>query len=98
MDWIQSSSHFYSDDGYAAGGYIHQIFSGKPQGILWDPDILNDPQKVVDLLSRGTNTFFLVTVNSSESHIFDEMITTGIAPLEKISFTETGYVLYHLRE
>jgi hypothetical protein len=98
LDWIQSSSFFYSDDGYAAGGFIHQIFSGRPQGILWDKSILNDPQKIVFLLSRGTNTFILVTVNSPESHVFDGMITTGVAPLEKIPFADTGYILYLLRK
>ena len=98
LDWILSSSFFYSDDGYAAGGFIHQIFSGRPQGILWDQTILNDPQKIVELLSRGTNTFILVTINSPEFHSFDEMIASGVAPLEKITFAETGYILYHLRK
>jgi hypothetical protein len=97
IEWTHSSSFFYSDDGYAAGGYIHQIFSGRPQGILWDPAILKDPQKIIGLLSRGKDPFILVTIGSPESKKLDEMISSGIIPLEKISFSDTGFVLYHLR-
>jgi hypothetical protein len=97
LSWIQSSSFFYSDDGFAAGGYIHQIFSGKPQGILWAPAIWKDPQKIKNILSRGNNPFILVTIESSESKKFDEMISSGVVSLEKISFPDTGFVLYHLK-
>ena len=97
ISWVQSSFYFYSDDGFAAGGYIHQIFSGRPQGILWDPAIWKDPQKIMGLLSRGENPFILVTIGSPESQMLDEMISSGVAPLEKISFPDTGYVLYHIR-
>jgi hypothetical protein len=97
LGWVQSSSFFYSDDGFAAGGYIHQIFSGKPQGILWDPAIWNDPQKITDILSRGNNPFILVTIGSPESNKFDEMISSGVVPLEKISFPDAGFVLYHIQ-
>jgi len=97
LDWIQSSSFFYSDDAYNAGGFIHQIFSGKPQGILWDRDLLKDPQRVTDLLSRGTNPFILVTIDSPESRILDEMISSGAIPLEKILYLDTGYLLYRIR-
>ena len=98
LDWIQSSSFFYSDDAYNAGGFIHQILSGKPQGILWDRDFLKNPQGVTDLLSRGTNPFILVTIDSPESRILDEMVASGAVPLEKILFLETGYLLYRIRE
>lgn len=98
IEWTHSSSFFYSDDGYAAGGYKHQIFSGRPQGILWDPAILKDPQKIISLLSRGKNPFILVTIGSPESQMLDEMISTGVVSLEKISFLDTGFLLYRLKK
>jgi hypothetical protein len=98
IEWTHSSSFFYSDGGYAAGGYVHQIFSGKPQAILWDPAILKDPQKIIGLLSRGKNPFILVTIRSPESRTLDEMISSGVVSLEKISFPDTGFVLYRLKK
>lgn len=96
IEWTHSSSFFYSDDGFSAGGYKHQIFSGRPQGILWDPAIWKDPQKITSILSRGNNPFILVTIGSPESKKLDEMISSNAVSLEKISFPDTGFVLYHL--
>jgi hypothetical protein len=98
IGWTHSSSFFYSDDGFTAGGYIHQIFSGRPQGILWDPAILKDPQKIMGLLSRGESPFILMTLDSPESKHLDEMISSSVVSLEKIPFPDTGFVLYRLKE
>jgi hypothetical protein len=98
LSWVQSSSFFYSDEGYAAGGYIHQIFSGRPQGILWDPAVWKDPLKITDILSRGNDPFILVTLGSPESQTLDEMISSGVVYLEKIPFPDTGFVLYRLKD
>jgi hypothetical protein len=96
LDWVRAASYFYSDDDYYAGGYLHQIFSGKPQGILWDPAVVNDPQQIISLLSRAGSPFILVTIKSSESQILDRMITQDAIPLVKIVFPDAGYILYHL--
>ncbi|MGD0611498.1 MAG: hypothetical protein ABSB41_08260 [Anaerolineales bacterium] len=96
INWTHSASFFYSDEGYAAGGYIHQIFSGKPQGILWDSNVVKDPQKIKRLLSAGVRPFLLVTENGPDARIFDGMISSGRLSLERISFPDAGYVLYDL--
>jgi hypothetical protein len=96
LDWVRSAPYFYSDKGYYAGGFIHQIFSGKPQRIFWDPAVFNDPQQIISLLSSAGSPFILVTIKSSESQILDRMITQDAFPLEKIVFPDAGYILYHL--
>jgi hypothetical protein len=98
LDWVKSASFFYSDDGFAAGGYIHEVFSGKPQAILWRPKMLQDPQKVEELLSRDKNPFIVVTIGSVESQDLDELMTSGTIPLEKTIFPDTGFVIYHLNK
>jgi hypothetical protein len=98
LDWVRSATYFYSDTGYYAGGFVHQIFSGKPQRIFWDPAVANDPQKLMGLLSGAGSAFILVTINSSESQILDKMITQDGFPVEKITFPDSGYILYHLKK
>lgn len=94
--WTRASSFFYSDQDYYAGGYIHQVFSGRPQGILWDSNVVKNPQRIKSLLSAGVRPFLLVTENGTDARIFDGMISSGILPLERISFPDAGYVLYDL--
>jgi hypothetical protein len=96
IDWTRSSSYFYSDGSYSAGGYIHQIFSGKPQGILWDPNVLRDPEILRHILSNGVNPFILVTETGYEAGILNEMSASGAVPLERILFHDTGFALYYL--
>jgi hypothetical protein len=96
IPWTHSSPFFYTDEDYTAGGYIHQIFSGRPQGILWDPNVVNDPQKIESLLSAGVRPFMLVTLDGADDKIFNGMIASGTLPLERIPFPDTGYVLYDL--
>jgi hypothetical protein len=98
LDWVRSAAYFYSDTGYYAGGFVHQIFSGKPQVIFWDPNVVNDPQNVISLLTGADSPFILVTIKSRESHMLDEMITQNVVPLEEITFTDTGYIAYHLNQ
>jgi hypothetical protein len=98
IQWTQSSSHFYSDGSYAGGGFVHQIYSGKLQSILWDPNVLRDPEKLMYILSNGVNPFILVVKNGPDATILDEMMTNGAVPLEKISFPDTGFGLYYLKK
>jgi hypothetical protein len=96
IDWTRSSSYFYSDGSYGAGGYIHQIFSGRPQGIIRDPNVLRDPEMVHNILSNGVNPFILVTESGYEAGILNEMSASGAVPLERMLFHDTGFALYYL--
>jgi hypothetical protein len=97
IDWTRFSSCFYSDTSYSAGGYIHQIFSGRPQGIIWAPNVLRDPEILTHILSTGVNPFILVTENGYEAGILNEMSASGAVPMERILFEDAGFALYTLR-
>jgi hypothetical protein len=96
IEWTRSSSHFYSDAAYTAGGTLHQIFSGRPQGFLWDPNVLRDPEILRTILSNGVNPFILVRERGYEAGILNEMDASGAVPLERILFDDTGFALYYL--
>jgi hypothetical protein len=96
IDWIHTASYFYTDDAYGAGGYIHQIFAGIPQGLLWDPNIVRDAKVIRNILSDGVNPFIIVRENGPDDTIFDRMSARGTLPMEKITFQDVGFVLYTL--
>jgi hypothetical protein len=98
IDWTHTSSYFYSDYAYAAGGYIHQLYSGKPQGVIWDPKVLQDPDIVKHMLTGGVNAFILVTEDGADARILDYMNTSGNLAMEKLSFPDTGFALYYLEK
>jgi hypothetical protein len=89
QDVIQGSSHFYSDR-----DFIHQIFAGIPQRILWDASILRDTGAVAALLGSGERPFFLVRAASWEAGRLEELMASGELPLEAIAFSEYGFKLY----
>jgi hypothetical protein len=97
IEWTRSSSCFYTDVSYSAGGLLHQIFSGRPQGIIWDTGVLRDPETLRHILSNGVNPFILVKENGYEAGILNEMSASGVVPLERILFHDTGFALYYLR-
>jgi hypothetical protein len=96
ISWTQSSSFFLSDEGYSAGGFRHQVFSGKPQGILNDVNMLRNPETVHDILSHGVHPFILVIANGPHAQILDEIVAGRAILLEKLSFPDEGFVLYYL--
>jgi hypothetical protein len=98
IDWTHTSSYFYSDRAYLAGGYIHQLYSGRPQGVIWNPEVLNDPGIVNHMLTGGVNPFILVTEHGADALMLDNMNASGNLPLEKISFSDTGFALYYLKK
>ena len=97
IEWTRFSSCFYSDTSYSAGGYIHQIFSGRPQGILWDAEMLRDPEMLRHILTTCPNAFILVTEDGYEAGILNEMSVSGAVPLERVLFEDAGFALYTLR-
>ena len=98
IEWTRTSSYFYSDSAYVAGGYIHQLYSGKLQGVIWNPQVLQDPDTVNHMLTRGVNPFILVTDHGADAGMLDDMDAKGDLPLEKISFPDTGFALYYLKK
>jgi hypothetical protein len=98
IEWTHNSSFFYSDTASTARGYIHQIFSGKPQGIIWDRGVLHDPERLRSILSIGINPFILVKENSDEDNILGDLIAKGVMNLKRIRFPKSGYSLYYLND
>jgi hypothetical protein len=96
IDWTHSSSYFYSDFAYGSDGYLHQIFSNKLQGLLWDQNAVRNPIIIQHILSDGINPFLVVTENGPDAVILDKMVMRGSLSLEKITFQDTGFVLYFL--
>ncbi len=96
--WTHSSSFFYSDSGYGMLGYLHEIFSGKPQGVIHSKIATLTPGNVERILSRGINPFILVIESGPEARTLDGMVASESIPLEKISFPDVGFVLYRLGE
>jgi hypothetical protein len=98
LGWTHTSSYFYSDYAYAAGGYIHQLFSNRPQGVIWDPKVLQNPKTVRQMLSAGVNPFILVTESGDDARMLDDLMAGGSLPMQKIDFTDTGFILYYLKK
>jgi hypothetical protein len=96
IEWTRSSSYFYSDYAYGSDGYLHQIFSNKLQGLLWDQNAVRNPKIIQHILSDGINPFLVVTENGADASILDKMVMRGTLSLEKITFQDTGFVLYYL--
>jgi hypothetical protein len=92
VEWIHSSTHFYADS------YYHQIFCYIPQGMIWESAVLEDADRLRDLLSRGQNPFILLRASSGESTIVENTISTGDIKLKRMTFPELDYVLYYLQE
>jgi hypothetical protein len=90
IEWIQSSTHFYSDR-----DFVHQIFAGIPQRIFWDTSVLRDAQAVRALLATGRAPFILLRQGSWEAGAVEELMASGQVPLEKITFPRYGFVLYY---
>jgi hypothetical protein len=55
-----------------------------PQGILWDPNTLQDPEKLKSILSRGNHPFIIVTQNGLDAGILEGIIANQAIPLKKI--------------
>jgi hypothetical protein len=89
LEWTRSSTHFYSDR-----DFVHQVFAGIPQRIIWDNSVLRDPGAVAAFLGRGENPFFLLREGIWEAGRLEEMMASGQVPLEKIDFSRYGFVLY----
>jgi hypothetical protein len=92
VDWIQSSTHFYTDV------YHHQIFFYIPQGMIWESGVLEDADRLHDILSRGHKPFILLRASSRKSILVENMISTGNIKLNRMTFPELDYVLYYLQE
>lgn len=97
-EWAVSASHFYSDESYAARGNIHQIYAQKPQGILWDRTVLEDPQDIESLLSQGTMPFIVVTEGSRESRLLNRAHDHEHTLLGRIEYPDLGFVLFYLKD
>ena len=94
--WTRSASYFYSDYSYSSDGYLHQIFSNKPQGLFWDQNAVRNPEIIQHILTDGVNTFLVVTENGRSATALDKMTQNGTLPLQKIVFPDTGFALYYL--
>lgn len=90
LDALRSSTHFYSDR-----DFVHQVFAGIPQRIVWDTRILRDPAAVDTLLASGEGPFILLREGSWEAGAVEELMASGQVPLEKIAFQRYGFVLYY---
>jgi hypothetical protein len=89
LEWTRSATHFYSDR-----DFVHQVFAGIPQRIIWEPSVLRDPGAVAAFLGSGENPFFLLREGIWEAGRLEEMMASGQVPLEKIEFSRYGFVLY----
>jgi hypothetical protein len=94
--WTRSASYFYSDYAYSSDGYLHQIFSNKPQGLFWDQNAVKNPEIIQHILTAGVNPFLVVTLNGRSAAALDKMTLNGTLPLQKIVFQDAGFALYYL--
>lgn len=92
--WIQlaemvtesRASHFYTDR-----NFLHQLFANIPQRIIWDEEGF-DKDVVTDLLSKGSNPFFLFRENGDLDQKMQVMYRE--LELQRSEFFDEGYVLY----
>lgn len=90
LEQFKESTHFYSDPIFE-----HQIYAGIPQRIIWDHDLIRDPEVLSDLLSRGKQPFILLSFNSPEAIQLAEILAVVPLELSRIEFPNSKYVLYY---
>ncbi len=96
LEPIRRASHFYSDY-----GFIHQVFSGKLQRILWEgaqefgEDGAQQAARLRELLSQGSHPFFLVRESSTAliGVLNTQGATVGLRPMGLKGF---GFEVYSL--
>jgi hypothetical protein len=85
------STHFYSDY-----NFIHQVYAGIPQRILWDEATYSTPEALVHLMSLGARPFFVFNSDSEEHQLFRTAWTQrdlGLVELRSASGKAIVYAL-----
>jgi hypothetical protein len=82
LDALRSSTHFYSDR-----DFVHQVFAGIPQRIVWDTGILRDPA-AVDRFREREGPFILLGRRVGGWGVSERWPPAG--SLEKIAFQRYG--------
>jgi hypothetical protein len=90
QEQFKNSSHFYSDL-----SFIHQVYAGIPQRIIWEKDSVATVDQIRELLTRGRSPFFLLD-KGSDLHRLMEAHRHRVAFLQKEeSMEQYGYILYY---
>ena len=50
------------------------------------------------MLTGGVNPFILVVADGEDTQLLDKMNASGDVALDKITFSDTGFVLYYLKK
>lgn len=90
-DIASGSSHFYSD--YL---FIHQVYAGMPQRILWDVDTYSTPEALQKLTGLGTRPFFVFREGSREHEVFRAAWTEDAVGLEEYGYPNAKTLVYAL--
>ncbi len=90
MPWTLKSSEVYTDLNYR-----HQMFTGIPQKIYWDTNLLEEPAGLKGLLASGHRPFLVFPENSGENKAIRETIRKYNLPLDSVTYPDLGYVLYY---
>ena len=93
---VKNASFFYSNY-----NFIHQVFSGKTQRIIWDgvENLKNlspaSQQKILEKMKSSAKPFLLVELNSELRRFADTKV--GAWGLERLDLSRYGFFLYSFK-
>lgn len=90
MKWTMRSSAVYTEVNLR-----HQIFTGVPQEMYWNTDVLSDPVLLKDFFSKGRRPFFVFPESGRENRMIRATIRKHGIAVDSVVYPREGYVLYY---
>lgn len=91
-DRFKDADYFYSDF-----NYHHQIFSSRPQAVLWQTEVLEDPSKVREILTRESDVFILLHTGGYEWELLEKTRARDMPDVNRVPFPQFGFSAYRIQ-